>query len=77
MLDIKKVYQEIDRRYDEIVQIRRYLHMHPELSFHETGTAAYIADFYKGKDVEIVTNIGGGNGIVVTLKGKIPEKQQQ
>ena len=74
MLDIKKVYQEIDRRYDEIVQIRRYLHMHPELSFHETGTAAYIADFYKGKDVEIVTDIGGGHGIVVTLKGKNPGK---
>ncbi len=69
MLDIKKIYQEIDKRYDEIVEIRRYLHMHPELSFHEVKTAAYIADFYKGKDVDIVTNIGGGNGIVVTLKG--------
>ena len=69
MLDIKKIYQEVDKRYDEIVQIRRYLHMHPELSFHEAKTAAYIAEFYQGKDVEIVTNINGRNGVVVTLKG--------
>ena len=74
MLDIKKIYCEIDRRYDEIVQIRRYLHMNPELSFHEEKTAAYIADFYKGKDVEIMTNIGGEKGIVVILKGGHPGK---
>ncbi len=56
-------------RKEEMVEIRRYLHEHPELSFQEEKTAAYITDFYKGKDVEIETNIGNGYGIIVTIKG--------
>lgn len=74
MLDLEKIYKEIDKRYDEIVSIRRYLHKNPELSFHETKTAEFIKDFYKGKNIELVTKIGGGNGIVATLKGKNPGK---
>ena len=49
----------LDERKDEIIQIRRFLHEHPELSFKEENTAQYIADFYKGKDVEVQTNVGG------------------
>src|SRR5690606_29357099 len=48
----------------------RYLHMYPEVSFKEEKTAQYIADFYKGKDVEVETNVGNGYGIIVTIKGK-------
>jgi len=29
--------------YDEIIEIRRHIHQHPELSFHEHNTSAYIA----------------------------------
>ncbi len=29
--------------YDEIIEIRRHIHQHPELSFHEHNTAAYVA----------------------------------
>ncbi len=39
----------LQERKDEITQIRRHLHEHPELSFHETETANFIQDFYKGK----------------------------
>src|SRR5699024_9334405 len=46
----------------------------PELSFKEKDTADYIADFYKDKDVEIITNAGNGHGIVVTIKGGQPGK---
>ena len=46
------------------------------LSFHfkEEKTAQYIIDFYKGKDVEIQTNVGNGYGIIVTIKGGKPGK---
>lgn len=74
MLNLEKIYKEIDKRYDEIISIRRYLHMHPELSFHETKTAEFISDFYKGKDVKLETKIGGGNAVVVTLEGRKPGK---
>ena len=64
----------LESRKDEIIQIRRYLHENPELSFKEEKTAQYIADFYKGKDVEIQTNVGNGYGIIVTIKGGKPGK---
>ncbi|WP_067729564.1 amidohydrolase [Oceanobacillus damuensis] len=64
----------LEERENEMIEIRRYLHENPELSFKEEKTAAYIADFYKGKDVEVVTNAGNGHGIVVTIKGGKPGK---
>lgn len=64
----------LDERKDEIIQIRRHLHENPELSFHEAETAKYIQSFYKGKDVEIATEVGNGHAIVVTIKGGKPGK---
>ncbi|HAM81948.1 amidohydrolase [Ornithinibacillus bavariensis] len=59
----------LESRKDEIINIRRYLHEYPELSFYEKNTSQYIEEFYKGKDAEIQTNVGGGYGIIVTIKG--------
>ncbi|MBC1827050.1 amidohydrolase [Listeria seeligeri] len=64
----------LENRKDEIIQIRRHLHENPELSFHEAETAKYIQSFYKGKDVEISTEVGNGHAIVVTIKGGKPGK---
>ncbi|MFJ7975864.1 amidohydrolase [Peribacillus sp. JNUCC 23] len=70
----KQLMEMLEAREEEIIQIRRYLHENPELSFKEEKTAQYIADFYKGKDVEIQTNVGNGYGIIVTIKGGKPGK---
>ncbi|QCJ42686.1 amidohydrolase [Bacillus sp. S3] len=64
----------LEARKEEMIQIRRYLHEHPELSFKEEKTAQYIADFYKGKDVEVKRNVGNGNGLIVTIQGGKPGK---
>lgn len=56
-----------------MIEIRRYLHQHPELSFKEEKTAQYIADFYKDKNVIIRTNVGG-YGVVVTIEGGLAGK---
>ncbi|WP_156288880.1 amidohydrolase [Oceanobacillus salinisoli] len=64
----------LEERENEMIEIRRYLHENPELSFKEEKTAAYIAEFYEGKDVEVVTDAGNGHGIVVTIKGGKPGK---
>ena len=64
----------LEARKEEMIQIRRYLHENPELSFKEQNTAQYIIDFYQGKDVEIQTNVGNGYGIIVTIKGEKPGK---
>ena len=70
----KQLMALLESRNDEMIAIRRHLHENPELSFKEEKTAQYIADFYKGKDVEVQTNVGNGYGIIVTIKGEKPGK---
>ena len=70
----KELMQLLESRKDEMIAIRRFLHENPELSFKEEKTAQYIADLYKGKDVEVQTNVGNGYGIIVTIKGDKPGK---
>ena len=69
-----KLMQMLEDSKDEIIQIRRHLHENPELSFKEEKTSKYIEDYYKGKDVQVETKVGGGYGIIVTIKGGKPGK---
>ncbi len=67
--------QKLEEKEGRIIEMRRYLHAHPELSFEEEKTAQYIADFYKDVPVDKVeTNYGAGHGVVVTIKGAQPGK---
>ena len=68
---LHKIHQSIDSLYQDTVQVRRYLHQHPELSFHETKTAAYIASQYESLGIPVRKQVGG-NGVVATLKGGKP-----
>ncbi len=70
----KELMDMLEIREEEMIEIRRHLHKNPELSFKEEKTAQYIADFYKGKDVEVQRNVGNGYGIIVTIKGDKPGK---
>ncbi|PID21937.1 peptidase M20 [Sporosarcina sp. P3] len=69
----ERLFQKLEQSYDDMVEIRRYLHMNPEVSFKETKTAAYIADFYKHLGIEVRTGVGG-NGVVARVKGAKPGK---
>ena len=72
---LTELMKKLDAKEQRIVDIRRYLHEHPELSFQEEKTAAYIESFYKDVPVDSVeTNMGGQRGIVVTVKGAKPGK---
>lgn len=66
--------QMLEERKEEMIEIRRYLHEHPELSFEEENTSRYIEEFYKGKDVKVDRKVGGGNGLIVTITGGKPGK---
>src|SRR5699024_10222467 len=67
------IYEDIDQHFAERVEIRRYLHQHPELSFKEFNTAQYISTFHK-KIVITVESMVGSNAVIATLKGKLPGK---
>lgn len=70
---LEKIFAELDNAYPEMVEIRRYLHMHPEPSFHETKTAKYIRNFYEQLGVDIRHDVGG-NGVIATIRGGKPGK---
>ncbi|BAQ10130.1 amidohydrolase [Bacillus sp. OxB-1] len=69
----ERLFENLDQAYDDMVAMRRYLHMHPELSFQEEKTARYIHDFYADLGVEVKTGVGG-NGVVARVKGGKPGK---
>ena len=58
----------------EIVEIRKHLHMHPELSFKEYETSKFIKSILKKWRIPFQENIAN-TGIVVLLKGKNSEKK--
>ena len=55
----------------KLIEWRRHLHQHPELSNREYNTAAYIAEYLKTLDIEVQTGIGK-TGVVGILKGAKP-----
>lgn len=63
MIDITN---EIEGRYDEMVEIRRHMHTHPEVSFHEENTKQYIYEQIKDLGLDIRRDVGG-NGIIARL----------
>lgn len=66
-----ELFKSLEGKYPEMVDIRRYMHQHPELSFKEYKTAEYIANFYKELGVPVRSNVGG-NGVVAKITGGKP-----
>jgi len=63
--------QELDRRRDGLVALRRDFHRHPELSFEERRTAEIVADRLHAAKLEVRTGLGG-TGVVAVLHGDRP-----
>jgi amidohydrolase len=59
------------RLVDDVVLIRRDLHMHPELGFREHRTAAMVADRLRGLGYQVHQGIGT-TGVVGIIKGGRP-----
>jgi amidohydrolase len=70
---MEMLYAKLKEQYDEMVEIRRYLHQHPELSFEEVETPKYIAAYHEKLGHEVRTGVGG-RGVVAKLKGGKPGK---
>lgn len=64
MMDIKQL---INENFDSMVEMRRYMHQHPEVSFHEEHTKRWIYSQIKDLGLDIRQDVGG-NGIVARLQ---------
>jgi amidohydrolase len=71
-MDLKeKIKTLAGKLYPEILAIRRHLHMHPELSFREERTAAFVTGILEQKGILHRKGIAG-TGILAELEGKSP-----
>ncbi len=67
------VLRNLEETFSEMVEVRRHLHMHPELSHQEINTPAFIADKLESFGVEVKRGVGG-RGVVGTIRGGKPGK---
>ena len=64
--------QEVDRRQESLVALRRDFHRHPELSLQEHRTAQIIAERLHAAGLEVRTGIAGSTGVMGILHGDRP-----
>jgi len=75
---IELLKQTIAALHGDMVSWRRHLHRHPELSFHEHNTVAYVIERLKAEGIEVRGGVGKltpdsrGTGAVALVKGTKP-----
>ncbi len=66
MISAERVRKQADAFHAESIRVRRHLHMHPELSFSEKETAAFIAGELRAAGIEHTVGVAE-HGIVATI----------
>jgi len=66
-----KLIAEAERLAGKLSQIRRRIHMHPELGYEEHRTSAFVAETLRGIGLEVKTGVAK-TGVVGLLKGARP-----
>lgn len=70
------IKQGIAAVHADMVTWRRHLHQHPELSFQEHNTAAYVAKLLKEEGIEVRANVARltpevkGTGLIAVVRGE-------
>ena len=67
---IDEIKQQANKIINKVIENRRHLHAHPELSFNEYETSAFIKA--RLDEMKIPWKAMAGNGIVALIKGKQP-----
>ncbi len=68
---INKIKRIANSNLEEIIQIRRFIHQNPELSFQEFNTSKYIQKFLEKNEIPYETGILE-TGIVAKIEGNNP-----
>lgn len=70
---MEQLHDIVARNLDKVIEHRRWLHAHPELTGKEEKTAAYIAAALRDMGLEPTENVGG-YGVTALIHGKNPGK---
>jgi amidohydrolase len=68
----QKIKKLSEKYFPRVVELRRQIHAHPELSWEETETSKLVAKTLSALGMSVQTGIAK-NGVVGILKGKNPE----
>ncbi|WP_394172480.1 M20 metallopeptidase family protein [Guptibacillus hwajinpoensis] len=68
-----ELFQKLEMIYPDLVELRRDLHMYPEVSLQEVETPKKIARYLDKLGIEVRTGVGG-TGVVGTIRGGKPGK---
>ncbi len=71
---LEKVKSLSEEVFNEVVQHRRHLHAHPELSYQEHETAAYVAGALRGMGIEPKEGVAE-TGVTGLIQGRNPDKK--
>ena len=66
-----KIKAKTEEIHSELIEIRRHIHMHPEVSGEEKETSALVAGRLRELGLDVQTNVGGF-GVVAVLRGGKP-----
>lgn len=70
---VEKIKALAGEYHREIIDIRRHLHAHPELSFQEYATSNYVAEVLKKLDIPFRDKVAD-TGLVAMIEGRQPGK---
>ncbi len=71
--DIKRrVSEETDKIFDELVELRRDFHRHPELAYEEVRTSHIVAEYLEGLGCEVQRHVAK-TGVVAHLRGDLAD----
>lgn len=65
---LERLFAEVEKNFDNVVEWRRHLHANPELSFQEYETSAFIDKTLTTLGFNVQRNVGG-TGLVALLEG--------
>jgi len=75
MPEIKEhILKESVELKDEVIQLRRHFHRHPELSYEEIETSLFICNWLRINEIDFRKGIAG-TGIIGTITGKAQGKK--
>ena len=61
MFDPKRIREAAEKLHPKIQEVRRSLHQHPELSFEEHKTAAFLLNMLNEAGIATETGFAGGS----------------
>lgn len=74
-MDLKSKIKDLAQsQAEKVIAIRRHLHAHPELSFEEHETVAYVRTVLTELGITAIESVAT-TGLVAHIKGKNPEKK--